>query len=1228
MSSIVNGYTIEPGANLNNANLYGANLNNANLYGADLTDANLTNAVLTGADLSGANLTGAFLTNVDLSGTDLTEVNLTDAYVIDANLWNVDLAGADLTGTNLGGSNLRFASSGSIIGTPLVLPFPYSLVDGYIIGPHANLLRANLKDANLTGANLTEAHLVHADLTGADLTGADLTIADLTNANLTGADLTGAALYNAGLTGADLTNAKLTDSDLTYARLDYADLTGADLSGAALYNADLTGADLTGADLTGADVRHADLTGVSSGSITGTPWLPTGYNLISGYIVGPNVDLTGADLGNADLSLADLTGADLTGADLTGADLTGANLAEVIFGLITGTPTLPENYSVINGYIIGPNVVLTGADLSGANLTGADLTGAALYNADLTGADLTGADLTGADVRHADLSYANLSGANLTDAVLGRANLDYADLSYANLSGAYLHHAQLSQTNLKGADLSGTDLANSYTSSILSGSITGTPILPENYSVINGYIIGPRVNLTGADLFGADLAGADLSYASLRQADLTGADLSYARLYQADLTGADLTNANLYKAIGVESLSQEQLASTISKMPTPTIYLNDADGVITTDEVVDWAGLSGTAYPGTTVTLVSTYQANGASESYTAIANDQGVWALTQDDVGETPPNGAFSLTVTATDGAGNVSDAATETLTLNLNSTPTGSVSISGTATQGEVLTAVSTLADADGLGSISYQWSAGGDAISGATSSTLTLGQLQVGKTITVAVSYTDGGGTGETVTSSATETVVNVNDLPVGAVTISGTVTQGETLTAVTSTISDADGIGNVGFDYQWFANDEALFKTSSIDLFQRKNILQRKDEDELFSYKLIGSDNPDDGLGEYAFELTFYDRVDDSLVKLSDDLIAVTPPEDQAFETAGTFDKIVPETNTFTVTESEVGKAITVKVSYTDLYGTSEELTSSASVAVVSADLAITTTITDRFGNSMNSADAYAYKASNGDQFFIREVGDEADSTVFEIVALANANISAIDFELTDNAGLTDFTVSDALADWTVQANTSTPNTVILSGFGAVDGSSDITSGQETVLATFTSAASPDFVISGIALNGAAQQDVSVDKITATSTTDNVTVFKTANGSEVLINADKDIDTASDKAIGAFDALQALRLAVGLDKSDGTSEWHDYIAADINKDGRVGADDALNILKFAVGLTDGPSTDWVFVDGDADWSGINRGTTTYDEGIQLSDIMVDSSINMTGILVGDVDGSYIA
>ena len=47
-----------------------------------------------------------------------------------------------------------------------------------------------------------------------------------------------------------------------------------------------------------------------------------------------------------------------------------------------------------------------------------------------------------------------------------------------------------------------------------------------------------------------------------------------------------------------------------------------------------------------------------------------------------------------------------------------------------------------------------------------------------------------------------------------------------------------------------------------------------------------------------------------------------------------------------------------------------------------------------------------------------------------------------------------------------------------------------------------------------------------------------------------------------------------------------------------------------------------------DGDADYSEITRKNTDYDEGILINDMMTDMSINMTGILVGDVDGSYIA
>jgi uncharacterized protein YjbI with pentapeptide repeats len=45
----VNGYTIEPGANLRRADLEGAHLNRAHLYRANFEGANLTGANLEGA---------------------------------------------------------------------------------------------------------------------------------------------------------------------------------------------------------------------------------------------------------------------------------------------------------------------------------------------------------------------------------------------------------------------------------------------------------------------------------------------------------------------------------------------------------------------------------------------------------------------------------------------------------------------------------------------------------------------------------------------------------------------------------------------------------------------------------------------------------------------------------------------------------------------------------------------------------------------------------------------------------------------------------------------------------------------------------------------------------------------------------------------------------------------------------------------------------------------------
>ena len=110
-----------------------------------------------------------------------------------------------------------------------------------------------------------------------------------------------------------------------------------------------------------------------------------------------------------------------------------------------------------------------------------------------------------------------------------------------------------------------------------------------------------------------------------------------------------------------------------------------------------------------------------------------------------------------------------TDLVVANVNDAPTGGVTIGGTTAPGQTLTATNTLADADGMGAISYQWLAGGVNISGATANTLVLAEAQVGKAITVAASYTDGHGTAESVLSSPTAAVVHVNYVPSGTVTI---------------------------------------------------------------------------------------------------------------------------------------------------------------------------------------------------------------------------------------------------------------------------------------------------------------------------------------------------------------------------------------------------------------------------------------------------------------------------
>ena len=92
-------------------------------------------------------------------------------------------------------------------------------------------------------------------------------------------------------------------------------------------------------------------------------------------------------------------------------------------------------------------------------------------------------------------------------------------------------------------------------------------------------------------------------------------------------------------------------------------------------------------------------------------------------------------------------------------NSPATGLPTITGTAQVEQTLTAdTSAIEDADGLEDVSYsyQWSAGGSDIGGATAATYELSNSEVGQTIQVRVTFTDDANNEETLTSAATAAV----------------------------------------------------------------------------------------------------------------------------------------------------------------------------------------------------------------------------------------------------------------------------------------------------------------------------------------------------------------------------------------------------------------------------------------------------------------------------------------
>ena len=298
-------------------------------------------------------------------------------------------------------------------------------------------------------------------------------------------------------------------------------------------------------------------------------------------------------------------------------------------------------------------------------------------------------------------------------------------------------------------------------------------------------------------------------------------------------------------------------------------------------------------------------------------------------------------------------------------NSPATGAPTISGTAQVGETLTAnTSGVADADGLSNVQYeyQWLAGDSDISGATNATYTLADTDEGKAIKVQVGFTDDAGNDESLTSEPIAVVAAALPPPdnvravakkSGAVELTWDASQDATVTGYRierrptgGNPSDQGRSAGSPRDNHTLVED-----TGSADTGYTDNTAERG-----VGYEYRVSARNEAGAGEESDWVNAEEATASNSTATGAPTISGTAQVGATLtaNTSGVADadglssvqyeyqwladdtEIAGATgSTYTLTDSEESKAITVRVSFTDDAGNEEALTSAATDVVAGA-----------------------------------------------------------------------------------------------------------------------------------------------------------------------------------------------------------------------------------------------------------------------------------------------------
>jgi len=528
-------------SNMRECNFVSSEMENVDFSNADLSFANLRECNMKNVKLIGANLKNADLSDADLSGADLSGADLTNAIINQNTVLNY----VNFKKTITGPLDIKIQNIPDYVSKNLSSrkdDTVYDIINNFILGAHVNASGINLQNVKLRTSRISTLDGIILD-----------------NANLSGADLRDINIKNASMKNANLSGANLKNLDMTTI-----DITGANMTDAIVDGVNISGRDLTNTILTG------DLKGLKSGNNTGTPILSSKHALINGYIVGENVDLTGADLKTADLTDISLKEANLTNVDMSEATLTNlksGNIREASdLKLPSGFVFVPMTNNTHNGVIIGPGVDLTdiyfmgnGDKFKNIDFSETNLTGVTFDNVDLTNAKFKDAIFKNVYIKNSNLTDADLTETIIiglrTSGVLGTPNLpgDYRLISFGQdeerIIGPYVNLASdfsfsvadrqlvLSKLNMNYSNFEGASFIGQY---IEEGEIQKTDFT--------------RSSLVQSNLKNTTFRYVNFTETDLSLVDFSGANLEYVDFIFANLSGADLSNVSNFKNIKSEGL--------------------------------------------------------------------------------------------------------------------------------------------------------------------------------------------------------------------------------------------------------------------------------------------------------------------------------------------------------------------------------------------------------------------------------------------------------------------------------------------------------------------------------------------------------------------------------------------------------------------------------------------------------------------------------------------------